>query len=91
MLTIGGLICSERERQKLQAINWSGLGFVRTKLSSEPFRIEVPVLTRKERLYIDSHMPCEDGWVPDFEIEPEVIRLYRTVYRYCPLYAELIL
>ena len=57
-----------------------------------PFRIKVPVLTRKERLYIDSHMPSEPDWVPnDFEIEPEAILDYREVYRYCPLYAELLL
>lgn len=92
MLTIGGVICSKQEKRKLRLIEWEELPFVRRKLSMDPFRIKVPVLTRKERLYIDSYMPSEPHWVPnDFEIEPEAIQDYREVYRYCPLYAELLL
>jgi hypothetical protein len=92
MLTIGGVICSKQEKRKLRLIEWEELPFVRRKLSTGPFRIKVPVLTRKERLYIDSYMPSDPDWVPDeFEIEPEAIQDYREVYRYCPLYAELLL
>ncbi len=94
MLTVGGIISSDEEKRRLRMIDWQELPFVRRRLNIEPFQIEVPVLTRKERLYIDSHMPCEPGWVPnpnDFEIEPEAIEAYRQVYRYCPLYAELFL
>ena len=94
MLTIGGIISSKEERKKLKMIDWKELPFVRRKLNMEPFRIEVPVLTRKERFYIDSHMPCISDWIPDpkdFEIDPEDITAYRQVYRYCPLYAELLL
>lgn len=92
MLTIGGVICSKNEKRKLRQIEWEELPFVRRKLSLEPFIIDVPVLTRKERLHIDSHMPSEATWVPtEFEIEPKAIQAYREVYRYCPLYAELLL
>ena len=92
MLTIGGVICSKQEKRKVRMIEWEELPFVRRKLIVDPFRIEVPVLTRKERLYIDSHMPSEPDWMPaDFEIEPEDIQAYREVFRYCPLYAELLL
>ena len=92
MLTIGGVICSKQEKRKLRMIEWEELPFIRRELSMDPFRIKVPVLTRKERLYIDSHMPSETDWVPDeFEIEPAAILDYREVYRYCPLYAELLL
>jgi len=94
MLTVGGIISSKEERRKLRSVGWEELPFVRRKLDVEPFRIEVPILTRKERLYIDSCMPCEPDWVPDpndFEIEAEAIAAYRQVYRYCPLYAELLL
>jgi hypothetical protein len=76
----------------MKLIEWENLPFVRRDFSSDPFRIEVPVLTRRERLHIDSNMPCEEGWIPDeFEIEPEAIRRYSEVYRYCPLNAELLL
>ena len=92
MLTLGGIICSKKEKKQLRMVEWEELPFVRRDFSLEPFRIEVPILTRKERLHIDSHMPCKSGWVPrDFEIKPEEIESYRKVYRYCPLYAELLL
>ena len=94
MLTIGGIISSRQDKRKIRMIEWDGLPFVRRKLDIEPFRIEVPVLTRKERLYIDSNMPCDPDWIPnpqDFEIDPEAVSDYRQVYRYCPLYAELLL
>jgi len=92
MLTIGGIICSKLDRRKVRRIQWNDLPFARRDFSSDPFRIEVPVLTRRERLHIDSQMPSEDDWMPDeFEIEAESIRSYRKVYRYCPLYAELVL
>ena len=92
MLTIGGVISSIQERRKLKQLEWNELYFVRRKLHSDPFIIDVPILTRKERLYIDAHMPCREGWSPkDFEIDPDAISIYRQVYRYCPLYAELLL
>lgn len=92
MLTIGGVISSKHEKRKLRSVGWKDVPFARRNLALDPFRIEVPVLTRKERLHIDSHMPCEPEWVPeDFEIDSEAIQDYRKVYRYCPLYAELFL
>ncbi len=75
MLTIGGVICSRLEKKKLRRIEWKELPFVRRNFSLDPFRIEVPVLTRKERLYIDSNMPCELGWMPEFEMDPRLWRL----------------
>ena len=92
MLTMGGIICTKPDSRKVRQIEWEEITFVRRKFSVEPFRIEVPVFTRRERLHIDANMPCEEGWVPEeFEIDPEAIESYREVYRYCPLYAELFL
>jgi hypothetical protein len=90
MLTMGGIICSNQDKRKLRQIDWEALPFVRRDFSLNPCRIDLPVLTRRERIHIDANMPCEEGWVPEeFEIEPEAIQNYREVYRYCPLYAEL--
>lgn len=92
MLTFGGLISSEQDRRKLRQIEWKNLPFIRRNISDLSYHIDVPVLTRRERLYIDSNMPCDDNWeITEFEIEKEAIRSYRDVYRYCPLYAELLL
>lgn len=91
MLTFGGIICTEEQQRKLRRINWSDFNFIRRSLSSEPYRIDIPILTRKERLLLDSNMPCEEDWVPsEFEIDIEAIQNYREVFRYCPLYAELL-
>ena len=91
MLTIGGIISSEHERSLLSKVDWTILPFVRRKLAEDPFRIDVPVLTRKERLYIDSHMPAAPEWTPEFEMNAQELAKYARVYQYCPLYAELLL
>ena len=93
MLTYGGMIASKADKLKLKGVGWSHLPFTRrSNKSVNPFVIDVPILTRKEKLLIDSAMPCEDGWSPeDFEIDLEDIDKYRQVYRYYPSYAELLL
>lgn len=92
MLTVGGVICSQSEKEKIRNIDWTDFPFIRRDFSEKPFKIRVPVLTRKERLYIDSKLPCKDGWpLDDLGISLDIIKEYSEVYRYCPLYAELLL
>lgn len=92
MLTIGGVIGASAEMRKLAACDLSSATFVRMDLESEPFEIVVPRITRKERLYLDAAMPCDDEWVPDeFELDESMVRSYREIYRYYPSYAELLL
>jgi len=51
-----------------------------------------PKITRKERLYLDSEMPCDAEWLPnDFELSKEEIAAYRAIYRYYPAYTEMLL
>ena len=91
MLTIGGVIGSSIEKQVLHNMNIEGAKYLRTKPDSEPYEIKVPPFTRKERYLLDSHMPCGDGWQPDnFEFPVEHIEIYREIYRYLPVYAELL-
>ena len=91
MLTLGGMICSRDEKEN----EVGGLGpfALHSQYLFLGFRSRLKFRSslRRERLHLDSHMPCEDGWTPDFGLEPEEIRLYRDIYRYCPLYAELML
>jgi len=92
MLTIGGIICSKIEKKKLRQIDWKELDFVRRDFSKDAFQIDVPVFTPKERLHIDSNMPCDSNWLPsEFEIDPNEIQKYLKVFKYCPLYAELLI
>ncbi|TKJ41146.1 hypothetical protein CEE37_05620 [candidate division LCP-89 bacterium B3_LCP] len=92
MLTIGGIICSKDDKIRLRQLDSGYFSFVRREFRKSPYRIDVPVFTQKERLYIDSNMPCEPGWLPtEFEIDPKKINHYSEIYRYCPRYAELLL
>jgi hypothetical protein len=92
MLTIGGVLGGTSETRDLKACDFDGLSFIRKSLEEEPYNIRVPRLTRKERLYLDSFMPCTDKWKPrDFEMSPEDVAAYREIYRFYPSFAELLL
>lgn len=92
MLTLGGMIGTGGEKRKLTAAGLESLSFVRMDPKDEPYHISVPRLTRKERLYLDSQMPCDDEWSPDiFELDQHQILAYRDIYRFYPIYAELLL
>ena len=92
MVTIGGMITTDTESRMLQACDFRDAPFVIRDPSGPPFEIMVPRLTRKERLYLDSNMPCADDWQPaQFELDPAETQSYRQIYRYYPLYAELLL
>lgn len=92
MLTMGGMIVSTTERRQIRASRLSETNYIRFNFEQEPFRIRVPRLTRKERLYLDSEMPCDTKWKPkDFELKNEDLSDYREIYRFFPAYAELLL
>lgn len=91
MVTIGGLIGNDSHGKVIDGCNWSGAPYLRRNHSESPYRIEVPRLTRKERLYLDTYMPCDDNWLPDdFEIDEEIVHAYREVHRFYPHYVEYI-
>jgi hypothetical protein len=95
MLTAGGMIGSEDDRRAIKASKLADprySKYARFDLQAEPYRIRIPRLTRRERLLLDSAMPCADEWQPkDFELSAEDVKAYREVYRFCPAYAELLL
>jgi hypothetical protein len=92
MLTLGGMIATEAEARRVEASALSAATYYRGAHSDEPYLIRVPNFTRKERIHLDSQMPCADDWTTDdFEVDPIAIRDYREVYRYLPAYAELLL
>lgn len=92
MLTIGGMIISATERRQIRASKFDDTKYIRFDFEQEPYKIRVPRLTRKERLYLDSAMPCDPKWKPkDFELKKEDLSDYREIYRFFPAYAELLL
>jgi len=92
MISLGGMLTTPDERNRIQASSLPKAIYFRGDFSSPPYRIRVPNLTRRERLYLDAKMPCPNGWLPtDFELEREEIASYREIYRFFPAYAELLL
>lgn len=92
MLSVGGMIGREEDKQLIRLLDRDELFFLRDEITEEPFHIRVPLVTRKERLYLDQNMPCNDGWVPpDFEMKSGDIEDYRLIHRYYPAYIEALL
>lgn len=91
MLSVGGMIGTDEDRERIRSLNQKELFFIRNNIT-EPFNIRVPLVTRKERLYLDQKMPCRKDWSPSaFEIKCEDIEDYRKIYRYYPAYTEMLL
>jgi hypothetical protein len=92
MLCLGGMVGTDVERRYLRGSKVYKVDYIRRDLEGEPFRIRVPIVTRKERLYLDSHMPCPADFSPsEFELPADDIASYREIYRFFPAYAELLL
>lgn len=92
MLTVGGVLGGATEEGCVGALKTRNLEFLRLDAGARPFEIQVPRITRKERLLLDQHMPCAPGWRPEeFELSSEEVASYRSVYRYYPVYGELLL
>jgi hypothetical protein len=92
MITIGGVIGTEVEKKLVNNCDFSDMDFIRLNDEKIPYDIYVPRLTRKERIYMDKHMPCNDDWLPrKFELNHYEVLRYREIYRYYPLYGELLI
>jgi hypothetical protein len=90
MLTMGGMIAGRAEKRQVRTSSIGGTVYYRSDFTDPAFEIKVPRLTRKERIYLDREMPCADDWVPgEFDLDPEVIRHYRDIYRFLPAFAEI--
>ncbi len=91
MITLGGMIATKSDRRRVQASTLQDAVYYRRDFNGEPYRIHVPVITRKERHLLDAAMPCPDGWQPaEFALPPEDIKAYCEIYRYNPIYGELL-
>lgn len=92
MQTLGGMICDAGARALINRYSWSQFNFLRREFAQEPYRIKMPVLTRKERLFLDTHLPADGAWEPTaFNLKKEQLDQYKAVYKYSPMYAELLL
>jgi len=89
MLTVGGILTNESDRQKLNQKHFKDLQFVRTAATEEAYRIESPVLTLREIRYLDGKLPRiarsarHPKWLPE-----EDRKRYGKIYRYFPTFSE---
>lgn len=91
MITVGGMFGGRAEKRKIRASAVAEAFYYRPSFDSDPCTIRVPLLTRKERQYLEALIPYKDSYSPkDFEIPGELLTSYRDIYRFCPSYAELL-
>ena len=92
MVSVGGMIGRDGDEARLRMLDRRQLPFLRESLLGEPHMIRVPLVTRKERLYLDAAMPCRKGWKPrDFEFGDTEVEEYCKIYKYYPAYTETLL
>jgi hypothetical protein len=92
MLTVGGMLVDEAKRGLLENPALRQKTYMKFSWKDAPFNIVVPRLTRKERITLEGSMPATDGWAPrNFELTAADVEAYREIYRYYPVYAELVL
>ncbi|WP_433620654.1 O-methyltransferase [Paenibacillus cellulositrophicus] len=88
MQTIGGIVYSEREKDKFKDSRFSEYSFVRNGV--DPFHIHAPNLTIRELRYLDTQLPSIDiKEIEKYGIPEQDVELYSKYYRYFPTFAEI--
>ncbi len=83
MMTVGGIIFSEPDREKFERSSFGQLSFSRT--GSDVYRIDPPLLTFSEMRRIDAASAEE---IPDLALPTADVDKYRATYRYFPNFVE---
>ena len=92
MATIGVQFGGDEEKRILDSIAEQDVNYLVLDFEEMPFCIDVPVLTRRERLHLESVMPSDDYRNAQIiGIEEEEFRNFAGIYRFLPTYAELLL
>ena len=91
MVTLGGMIGSDAEERRVDSCDWSDAHYIRRRERDEAYRIRVPRLTTLERRFLDQRMPWGPGsHLEEFELDGDDLAAYGEVYRFFPLYGELL-
>ncbi|NQT02032.1 MAG: hypothetical protein HQ580_08420 [Planctomycetes bacterium] len=87
MLTVGGIFYEVGDEDIFQQCQFKNLDYVR--FDNEPYTISVPVMTLRERRYLDKRLPqgaCKEAL--EIGLTESEIANYVRLYRYCPAFAE---
>lgn len=92
MVTLGVQIGAGDEAAKLERIKSGGASYLVTRFGDDPFHIDVPVLTRRERLFLERTMPsAEFEKTEAVGVSEKEFDKFTRIYRFLPSYAELLL
>ena len=95
MLTIGGILFSDKEKEKINKMNFTNLDFIMD--GENYYEIRVPHLTYREIHAIDKHLPnfntndeAREKALKELKgvISDDAIHKYAKIYRYYPNYTE---
>ncbi len=90
MLTAGGLFYEAKDQSIVDNCHFENLPFTQPSEDDVFYEIRMPVVTPRERHYLDKKLPL--GTIGDAKDEvgltQEEIDNYLRFYRYCPSYAE---
>jgi len=86
MLTVGGIFYKHSETDAFNKCQFSALDFI----GKELYEIQVPVITPRERHYLNQHLPkgALDKITDAIGLTKEEIYNYARSYRYSPSFAE---
>ncbi len=92
MATLGVRIDAEDKGAELEQMRGEGADYLVLDFAADPFYINVPVLTRRERLHLEAAMPSSDPKAREnCGISETNFREFARVYRFLPSYAELMI
>lgn len=89
MVTVGGMIADVDDQKKLADCNLGDLPFTSPE---EVFRIELPILTEKEKRALDKLLPSAtaiNAKKLDFELRPSELEAYVKFYLEYPVFNEM--
>ena len=89
MLTVVGVLHTQGQTADLAACDFEALSFHRS--GAEPFVINVPKLTYRERTAIDRLLPSGDFSAAPAEVERDAVDAYAAVYRHLPFFVDAVL
>ena len=88
MLTVGGIFYEIGDRASLEQCEFENIEFVKSDATF--YEIDVPILTHRERLYLDKTLPHGNGNNgKKIGLSDEDINNYKRLYRYFTTFAEI--
>ena len=88
MVTVGGLLATNRDRRLFEAAGIGEFDFVRT--GEEAIELQIPKLTLREIRYLNQRLPTTPSALKDLKKIPQehVVR-FSELYRYYPAFTEI--